>query len=135
MTATTALAYLQLQPNLRTGEQMTFHLIGECGRFGLWPFWTYTIILDSRRLSPIEFTPPAETVASSRVWWCELAIIEPVTCRSIYCMNCRMNRFAFLSPKQYFLNVTESDLDDACFFSTGPMLHRPIVSYYPLISN
>jgi len=43
MTATTALAYLQLQPNLRTGEQMTFHLIGECGRFGLWPFWTYTL--------------------------------------------------------------------------------------------
>ena len=42
MTATTDLAYLQLQPNLRTEEQMTFHFIGECGRFGLWPFRTYT---------------------------------------------------------------------------------------------
>jgi len=46
MTATTALAYLQLQPNLLSGEQMTFHLIGECGRFGLWPFWTYTEQID-----------------------------------------------------------------------------------------
>jgi len=53
MTATTALAYLQLQPNLRTREQMTFHLIGECGRFGLWPFWTYTVENTSAEMSPV----------------------------------------------------------------------------------